>query len=65
MRVFNRVTPSIDEMNELLKGTMAVAMVQGRHDRDLGSAYGYKLKRSRCTNCPLPGAPGNRSPSTT
>jgi len=29
MRVFNRVTPGIDEMAELKRGNMAVAMVQG------------------------------------
>lgn len=29
MRVFNRVTPGIDEMAELQKGNMAVALVQG------------------------------------
>jgi uncharacterized membrane protein YjfL (UPF0719 family) len=28
MRVFNRVTPGIDEMEELRKGNMAVALVQ-------------------------------------
>ena len=29
MRVFNRVTPGIDEMAELRNGNMAVAVVQG------------------------------------
>jgi len=29
MRVFNRVTPGIDEMAELKNGNMAVALVQG------------------------------------
>lgn len=29
MRIFNRVTPGIDEMDELKKGNLAVAIVQG------------------------------------
>ncbi|HET7038618.1 MAG TPA: DUF350 domain-containing protein [bacterium] len=29
MRVFNRVTPGIDEMAELKRGNVAVALVQG------------------------------------